>query len=226
MNNFKKVALGSLLVTSFSSCRETVNPNEWVVSTATSWNTMTVSKAGDYIPRLYTPNDRMIILPATYLAADFSIYSKFQNRVSGNVNLTYQWRISDPLKFIYNAKSLTSSPTSEDFKVNVETLESLENSVVDKMIMDVVREYTLNKSANTDCSVMEKEIFEACRVRFADRGVEFASMSIDVKFSPQIEEALDVSSALELYRAIGQEELGKKVIEAKAGAANITTVQK
>lgn len=186
---------------------------------------MTVSRAGDYIPRLYTKNDRMIILPATYLSAEFSVTSKFQNRVSGIVNISYQWRISDPIKFINNAKSLTSCPTDDHYKVSVDALEALENSVVDKMVMDVIREYTLNKSASTDCLIMEREIFQLCETRFSDRGISFASMPVDVKFSAQIEEALDVSSTLELYKLIGQEELGKKVIEAKAGAANITTVK-
>ena len=48
-------------------------------------------------------------------------------------------------------------------------------------------------------------------------------MSINVTFTPQIEEALDIISALEFYSEKGERELGERVIERKAGAANITT---
>lgn len=221
----KKINVFILFVTlsTFFSCRSIANPNEWVVSTATCWNTMSVTKAGDAIPRLTTTCDRMVILPATFMAADFMVETKFDNRVAGTINLTYQWRISEPIKFISSAKSITSSPTDGDKKIDVNALESIENSVVDKMIIDVIREYTPNKSAGLDELAIEKDIFELCKNRFADRGVEFASMSVNVNFSPQIEEALDVISALKFYESNGEKELGKDVIRAKAGSANIQT---
>jgi hypothetical protein len=76
------LTLGVIATLSNCTCKGRVNPNEWVVSTATCWNTMTISKAGDVIPRLLTACDRMIVLPATELAADFTTETKFQNRGS------------------------------------------------------------------------------------------------------------------------------------------------
>lgn len=205
------------------SCRPVVNPNEWVVSTATCWNTMSITKAGSPIPRLLTNCDRMVILPATFMSADFSVETKFDNRVAGYVNLTYQWRISDPIQFIQSAKSITSSPINDDKKIDPNALEAIENSVVDKMIIDVIREYTPQKSAGIDELTIEKEVFDLCRKRFSDRGVEFASMSVNVNFSPQIEEALDAISALRFYEISGEKDLGREIIRAKAGSANIST---
>jgi hypothetical protein len=221
----KKINLSILTLVALTilGCRSIVNPNEWVVSTSTCWNTMSVTNAGDVIPRLTLNCDRMVILPATLMSADFMVDTKFENRVAGKINLTYQWRISDPIKFISSAKSITSSPTDGDSKIDVEVLESIENSVVDKMIIDVIREYTPSKSAGIDELTIEKDVFELCKTRFSDRGVEFASMSVNVNFSPQIEEALDVMSALKFYETNGEKELGKEVIKAKAGAANIQT---
>jgi hypothetical protein len=212
-----------IVLTTFFSCRGIVNPNEWVVSTANCWNTMSVTKAGEAIPRLTLNCDRMVILPATLMAADFMVETKFANRVAGTVNLTYQWRISDPIKFIESAKSITSSPTDDDKKIDVNALEAIENSVVDKMIIDVVREYTPSKEAGLDELVIEKEAFDLCKNRFSSRGVEFASMSVNVIYSPQIEEALDAMSALKFYEANGEKELGRDIIRAKAGAAKIQT---
>lgn len=222
MHKFKWLLLAAT-TTMTLGCRSIVNPNEWVVSTDNCWNTMSVTKAGDYVPKLYTNCDRMVIMPATFMAADFAVETKFENRVAGTVHLAYQWRISDPVKFISSAKSITSSPTDEDHKVEADALEAVENSVVDKMIIDVIREYTPNKSAGLDELTIEKEVFSLCKSRFAERGVEFASMSVNVNFSPQIEEALDVMSALKFYEANGEKELGKEVIRAKAGSATIIT---
>lgn len=210
-----------LFITIFSSCRAIVNPNEWVVSTGTCWNTMSVTKAGQAIPRLHTACDRMVILPATFMSADITIETKFQDRVAGIVNLTYQWRITNPIKFISNAKSITSSPTDGDSKIDVSALEAIENSVVDKMIMDVIREYTPSKQAGLDELTIEKEVFELCKNKFSDRGVEFDNMSVNVTFSNQVEEALDVMSALKFYESNGEKNLGRDVIKAKAGATTI-----
>lgn len=207
-----------MLVSGCFGCQSKVNPNEWVVSTATCWNTMTVSKAGDPIPRLYTSCDRMVILPATYLSMDFNCETKFQNRVAGSINLTAQWRISDPITFIQNAKSITSSNTSDGHKIDPSALEEIENGVVDKMLIDLIREYTPNKEAGIDELQIEHDLNELAKQKLSNRGIEFANISINVNFSRQTEEALDVISALKFYEANGQSELGKKVIENKASA--------
>lgn len=205
-----------------TSCQPRVNPNEWVVSTSSCWNTMTVTKAGEVIPRLLSSCDRMVILPATDMSAEFTAKTKFEKRVAGEINVTYQWRISDPSLFIKSAKSIISSPTVEGNKIDPNALEGIENSVVDKMLVDIIREYTPQKEAGTDEKEIEKSINELCEGKFNNRGVEIYNMSINVDYSSQTEEALDVISALKFYEANGELELGKKVIEAKAGASHIT----
>ena len=156
-----------------------------------------------------------------YMSADITIETKFQDRVAGIVNLTYQWKITEPIKLISSAKSITSSPTDGDSKIDVSALEAIENSVVDKMIMDVIREYTPSKQAGLDELTIEKEVFQLCKDKFSDRGVEFDNMSVNVTFSNQVEEALDVMSALKFYESNGEKDLGRDVIKAKAGATTI-----
>jgi hypothetical protein len=206
----------------FTSCRPSVNPNEWVVSTATCWNTMTVSKAGDFIPRLITACDRMVVLPATELAADFTAETKFDGRVGGTVNVTYQWRIVDPITFIQSAKSITSSPTTEGNKIDPNALEAIENAVVDKMLVDLIREYTPTKEAGIDELEVEKDLNKLSETEFRNRGVEIYNMSINITFTQQTEEALDVISALRFYERNNELELGREVIKAKAGATKVT----
>lgn len=222
----KKLLFGLSLLLFLVSCKPRVNPNEWVVSTGTCWNTMTVSKAGDIVPRLYTPCDRMVILPATELAADFTTETKFKNRVAGEINMTYQWRISDPIQFIQSAKSITSSSTDSDHKIDPDALEIVENAVVDKLLINLIREYTPNQLAGTDELVVERDLARLCKDKMQDRGVVFSNMSININFTPQIEEALDIISAIQFYESNGLRELGEEVIIRKAGAANITTNNK
>lgn len=204
-----------------ASCRPTVNPNEWVVSTASCWNTMSVTKAGDLIPRLITTCDRMVILPATELAADFSCETKFDGRVAGIINVTYQWRITDPIVFIQSAKSITSSSTNDGYKIEPDALETIENSVVDKMLIDLIREYTPNQEAGIDELEVERDLNKLSTQEFANRGVEIYNMSININFSDQTEEALDVISALRFYEKNGELELGRDVIKSKAGATKV-----
>lgn len=217
--------LSLIVLISLFSCRSIVNPNEWVVTTATCWNTMSVTKAGDVIPRLLTSCDRMVILPATEMGAEFQTETKFKNRVAGTVSITYQWRIADPILFIQSAKSITSSPTDGDYKIDVNALEAIENGVVDKILIDILREYSPEKEAGIDELLVEKDLQKISLSQVTARGVEFSNMSINITFSGQTEEALDVISALKFYESNNEVELGREVIKAKAGAANITTIK-
>lgn len=218
---YKYLILFSVVL--FASCQAKVNPNEWVVSTATCWNTYTVSKAGNMIPRMISACDRMVILPATEMGAEFECETKFQNRVAGKVNLTYQWQITDPAAFIQNAKSITSSPTGEGNKIDPNALEAIENGTVDKILIDIIRELTPTLAAGVDELTFEKEVNRICATQVGQRGVQFSNMSANINFDGQTEEALGVISALKFYEANGEGELGRAVIKAKAGAANITT---
>ncbi len=222
----KKVLSLLAVVFVFANCATKVNPNEWVVSTATCWNTMTVSKAGDYVPRVYSTCDRMVILPATELSADFTCETKFQQRVAGKVSMTYQWKITDPIAFIQSAKSIQSSSTDEQHRINTDALEQIENSVVDKMLIDLIREYTPSKEAGIDEKQVETDLMDLCRLKFANRGVTLFNPSVNINFSQQTETALDVISALKFYQANNEIELGRDVIKAKAGATTIVVENK
>lgn len=215
---------GFIAVTFLMSCKPKVNPNEWVVVTTTCWNQMKVVKAGQMVPRMMTTCDRMVTLPATELAAEFVTETKFQGRLAGEVELTYQWKIVDPVEFIGSAKSITSSGTKDasESKIDPDKLEAIENAVVDKLLINLVREYTPTVDpGNINELTIEKEIEALSKNSFKGRGIEFSNLSVNVTLSPQAEEALDIISALDFYRKNNEEELGREVIKAKAGATNI-----
>lgn len=220
---FKNLFLIVLTSALLSSCMGKVNPNEWVVSTATCWNEMSVLEAGKPIPRLLTPCDRIVILPATELSAEFKTETKFAKRLAGTVELTYQWRITDPIEFVSSAKSIVSSPTGDGNKIDPDNLEAVENAVVDKMLINLIREYTptIDPGAINEL-LIERELQKLSETSFSDRGIKFSNLSVNVNLSAQAEEALDVISALNFYRENGEEDLGREIIKAKAGATNIS----
>ena len=187
---------------------------------------MTVSKAGDLIPRGFTSCDRKIILPATNMAGELKVETKFLGNVGGEVSMSYNWRITDPILFMQSAKSLLSADADGDSKVDPNALEEIESSVMDKVLGDIMREYTPNKKPAIGSLDVEKDLYGLIASKASGRGVEFSNISLNIYFSDQMEEALDVAAALNFYKEIGELELGRKVIEAKAGAPHITTVVK
>lgn len=213
------------IVLFFVSCRTRTNPNEWLLTTSNCWNTINVAKAGDMVPRLFTSCDRVIVLPATELAGEFKTQTKFKDKIAGIIQLTYQWRISDPSLFVKNAKSVISSPTdaADDYKIDPNRLEVIENNVVDKYLIDILRELTVNYPPDIAELELEKIFYNVIKQDLADRGVEFSNVSLNITLSEQLEEALDVLGALEFYKSKDQLELGKQIIVAKAGSASITT---
>ena len=138
--------------------------------------------------------------------------------MAGRLNFTYQWRIVDPIAFVQSAKSITSSSTEEGYKISATAIENIENTVVDKMLIDIIREYTPNQEAGVDELQIEKDLERLSSTQFASRGVVISNVSVNVDFSQQTEEALDVISALRFYELNNERELGIEVIKAKAGA--------
>jgi len=221
--SFLLLAFTMMLFSSCFGCKGSVNPNEHVIVTVDCWNTMYAKKAGDALPRLLTTCDRVVVLPASLLNGEVNINAKFgKNRVSGSVNLSYQYLISDPIKFLGVAKFITSSKTIEDNKVDPNVLEFAENTVIDKILKDIVRDYTPSMEASdVEESQVENDIVKIFSERCKERGIVIQSPSVDVNFSPQTQEALDVISAYKLYQSVGLEELGKEVIKGKASKTTI-----
>jgi hypothetical protein len=70
------------------------------------------------------------------------------------------------------------------------------------------------------------DLGQQAQTKFANRGVTLYNMSVNVNFSPQTEEALDVVSALKFYEVNGEKDLGRDVIKAKAGATKVVVEDK
>ena len=219
----KKTFFLLVIVLLISSCNPAVNPNEHVVVTIDCWNSMYVKKAGQAMPRLLTSCDRMIILPASLLNGDVTVAAKFgKGRVKGTVMLAYQYVIENPTLFVSVAKFITAAKTTEDNKVDPVILESAENTIIDKLLADIVRAYTpTQEPKDIEENKIESDLFSLISLKFSERGIKIINPSINVDFSAQTEEALDVISAYNLYKNEGLEELGKDVIKAKASKTNI-----
>lgn len=211
----------------FVSCIPSVTPNEFVVVTSDCWNHMEVIKAGKTPPRLITACDRKIVLPAYLMDGTAEVPARFLGDVKGIIKFDYQYEIIDAIKFVSSAKFVTSSQTDEKGVVDMNVLERAENSVIDKIIKDVTRDYipTVNP-VDIEESKIEVDILTPVNKRLEERGIVLSTMSVDVDFKQQTEQALDVISAYNLYKNAGIPEIGAKVIENQAGKPDLqVTVQ-
>lgn len=195
-----------------------VNPNEWVVRTTDCWQTYRTLKAGDTKKLVMGVCNKQIVLPAAELSGEFVVNTKFENRLAGEISMTYQWKITKPEDFIKSAKTLVSGNSDND-KISASKLEAVENAVVDKYLMNLIRETTPEiNGLEVDELALELLISDKAEDTLDGRGVEFFNISLNVDVSDQAEEALDVLSALKTYKAAGEEEFGREIIKAKAGA--------
>ncbi len=208
------------------SCTPSVMPNQYVVVTANCWNTMSVIKAGSVPPRLMTPCDRKIILPAYNMDGEVVVSARFMGDVKGEIKIDYQYEIKDPIMFVGAAKFITSSQTDAEGNVDMNTLEKAENSVIDKIAKDIVREYipTINP-IDIDEGRIESDLTPKINKVLQERGILMSGISIDVDFKQQTEQALDAISAYNLYKNANLQDVGKEVIKAQAGKTEVTITQ-
>ena len=121
---------------------------------------------------------------------------------------------------MYGIASIGFAPDDQDPEAVVGVVEVTLNDGV--YTAKLIREYTPEiQAGEIDELVIERALQQRADSSLADRGVKFTNLSVNVTLSPQAEEAFDVISALNFYRVNGEEELGRKIIEAKAGATNI-----
>lgn len=210
------------IIVFLSSCIARVTPNEFVVVTADCWNNMEVIEAGQTPPRLMTPCDRKIILPAYLMDGSVEVPARFQGDVKGLIKLDYQYEIKNPIQFVQSAKFVTSSQTDEYGMIDHNTLERAENVAIDKIVKDIVRDYIPNVNpVDIEESRIEDDLVPVINKTLESRGVFMSTVSVDIDFKEQTEQALDVISAYNLYKNAGIEGIGESVIANQAGKPEI-----
>lgn len=213
-----------LLMSSCNGCRQ-IPANQYVLNTDDYGKTWNLLKSTQTVPSCNMPGCHNVYLPATVMVGDVtSIQRVGKTGESARVKMlyTYQWEISDPLLFIKEAKELKGGDYTTDG-----SLEFIEGRLVDKHFHDISATLLVDEDVkNFDQANFEKKLVPVLNEDLAKFGIRILNISVVPEFGEQLETALDAAQALEVYKSIGEVELGKDIIKAKAGATTITVKDK
>lgn len=212
--------LGTFLI---SSCTR-VKPNESYIYTKDCGDEWHQLKQGEALPTNKVSNCfYSLSLPKTSLSGDASFLANFK---SGLVTITfnYGYIINDELKYIKKAKfrfNTTEDGSSEDEQLNAK-IEAAENRLIDLTLKEITKEYVINVNiTNYNHSDLENILTDLFNKAFEDRGIYLEDLAMTIQMAPETEYAVDVINALNIYKANGEEDLGRDIISSRAGASKI-----
>lgn len=180
-------------------------------------------KPGEVIPKRIGACALKTTIPGFPMVGESHFKTTFANNVKAQIDLDYEYVITDPVKFITEAKFLAKTNSDgDDVSGNDSRFESAENSIIDKRIKDVSRDLLNGVDiVDFDQSEFEDKLLEAVNKLLEDRGVHINYISFVPEPSEQTSQAIDVATAWRIYESKHLEEVGKQVISNKAGANKI-----
>ncbi len=209
-----------LLFSSCNGCRQ-IPANQIVLNSDNYGKTWTQLTANQTVPSCNMPGCYNLYLPATTMGGELSSIQRVgKTGESAKVKMlyTYMWEISDPLKFVTEAKELRGGG---DYTSDA-SLEVIESRLIDRHFHDISARLLVDEDVkNFDQALFEGKLTPELNKDMDKYGISITGVSAVPEFGEQLETALDAAQALEVYKSIGEEELGKQIIIQKAGATNI-----
>lgn len=187
-----------------------------------TWKTI---KAGERIPSSVGSCEYKTVLPDYPMQGDTEFQSQFEGGVLVKTRISYDYEITDGVKFLQEAKFLgKASGSAEQAASNskMSAFETAENVVIDIRL----REITTSSTSKQDIvkfnpSDFEDKLFAAANVELSKRGVTLNSISFITIPEEQTRLAIDAATAQNIYEQKGMKEFGQRLAVAKAGAAQI-----
>lgn len=212
----------SLVAISFSSCTR-VKPNESYLYTKDCGDEWHILKQGESLPTNKVANCfYSISLPKTSLLGEVSFLTNFKTGLV-TISFNYGYVISDELKYIKKAKFRfsTSDKQHEDGGLN-DKIEAAENGLIDLTMKNITQAYVINcVITNYNHSELENKLLDLFNNALQDRGIYIEDLGLTIKMAPETEYAVDAINALNIYKANGEEALGRQIISSRAGVSTI-----
>lgn len=214
------IAAGSIVMSGCSAAHS--NVQTLVTSDCgASWR---VIKVGEVLPAMVSICSYKVTIPDYPMQGEVKFKTSFANRVLANIEVSYDYMITDGIKFVNEAKYIGKMNTSSDDRSNTSSAyESAENSVIDKRIREVASSHLIKQDI-VDFSQGEFEdmlLVEANKI-LDEKGVKLNFISFVPIPEEQTRLAIDVLTAHKVYESKGLGELGQRIIVARSGAAKIS----
>lgn len=183
----------------------------------------TLIPPGSAIPKNIGMCSYTVTIPDYPLQGETRFKTSFQDRVIANVEIGYEYMIIDALKFIDEAKYIGKTNSDAQDATNASSAyESAENTVIDKRL----REASTNMLIREDIVEFSQAEFEdsllvAVNKQLEPRGVRLNFLSFVPTPEEQTRLAIDMLTAMRVYKAKGLEDLGQKIAVARASATKI-----
>lgn len=166
-----------------------------------------------------------VVMPNYPMQGDSKFIANLKDRVRAYVHIDYDYSITDPLKFIMQAKYLgkANKDADDDGALNQEAFERAENTVIDKRIKEVSKSTLLEEDiVELDQAELENNLLLESNKILEPLGVQLNFITLTFELDEQTRQAIDIAVAMKIYESRGLEDLGKEVIISRAGATKIT----
>ena len=223
----KTVKFLSILVAAFflAACSR-VPSNVHALSTEDCGATWRLLKAAASVPKHTTnPCGYNTAIPAWPMSGDTGFRTQFENKVTTVARISYTYEITDPVPFLSEARYLGKMGGTLEISAGGTDarFEMAENTIIDKLIREVTTDLTRTMDlVNTDPSKLEMSVQKSVTEELKKKGITLGDMAFVLEMDDLTRMAIDTATAVRIYQASGIGELGKDIMKARAGAAQIT----
>lgn len=186
--------------------------------------------AGDAVPKgTMNPCYMKVVIPNFPMQGESKFIGNLKDRVKVNVEIDYDYSITNGLSFIKEAKSLGKAniDADSDEALNGSAFESAENRVIDKRIREIAKGLFLNEDiVDMEQADLEEKLEIESNKLLEKYGVRLNFLTLTFIPDEQTRQAIDVATAFRIYESKGIKEMGEKVISARAGATKVTVENK
>jgi hypothetical protein len=226
MKALRLLATGLLAVAlmTLAACGQRAVTNMQTLVSSDCGRTWRLIPVGSSIPRAYLACDLRVSIPNYPMQGDAQFKVNFKNRVLVTNSASYEYTITDPMKFITNARYVGRQNSAADGGDNSATAyETAENLLIDRRIREVASALLREEDIVVfDSTVFEDRLLIEVNKVLESRGVVLNSVAFVPVPDVQTRQAIDAGAAIRVYEAIGLGELGRQMMIARAGASTVT----
>jgi hypothetical protein len=192
-----------------------------------SWEAI---NAGDAVPKgTINPCYMKVVVPNYPMQGESKFIGNLKDRVKVNVEIDYDYSITNGLAFIKEAKSLGKANVDADSDEALDgtAFESAENRVIDKRIREIAKGLFLNEDiVDMEQADLEEKLEIESNKLLEKYGVRLNFLTLTFIPDEQTRQAIDVATAVRIYESKGIKDIGEKVMSARAGATKIVVENK
>lgn len=198
--------------------------NQQVVVSSDCGVTWSKINAGEAVPRPgVNPCYMKVVIPNFPMQGESRFVTNLKDKVRTVTHIDYDYSITEPLSFIKQAKFLGKANTDADDEEAIGTnFEGAENMVIDKRIKEVAKRLFIDEDiVEMDQSDLEDKLQIESNKILEPLGVKLNFITLTFDLDEQTRQAIDVATAMKVYKSRGIENIGVDVMRARAGATKV-----